>query len=207
MSPTARDLIGIGASAGGVRALVQVLDQLPCDLPATVFITLHRAPLPDSALVQVLGRAARLPVCEPVDGELFARGRVYLAPVDHHMVIAGEHIFCERTAKHHHSRPAVDPMLASLAAAHGRRVIGVVLTGCLDDGVQGLVAVKAHDGLSLVQDPREAMFPSMPQAALLRDHVDVVFELAALHPLLDALIAGATVDAAVQRLGPHAWRS
>src|SRR6185312_8903325 len=97
------------------------------------------------------------------------------------------------------------PMLASLAAAHGRRVIGVVLTGCLDDGVQGLVAVKAHDGLSLVQDPREAEFPSMPQSALLRDHVDVVFELGVLHRLLGTLIEGATVATTIRRLAPRVW--
>lgn len=207
MSPKARDLVGIGASAGGVRALAQVLDQIPCDLPASLFVTLHRAPRPGSALAEVLGRAARLPVCEPTDGEILARGHVYLAPADHHMVIAGEHIFCERTAKQHHSRPAVDPMFASLAAAHGQRVIGVLLTGNLDDGVDGLVAIKAHDGLSLVQDPREAMFPSMPLNAILRDHVDLVFELCVLHQVLDALIDGATVDATVRRLAPHVWRS
>jgi two-component system chemotaxis response regulator CheB len=207
MSPTPRDLIGIGASAGGVRALAQVLDHLPSDLPATLFVTLHRGPNPGSSLVEVLGRAARLPVCEPSDGERLAHGRVYLAPADHHMVIAGERVFRERTAKHHHARPAVDPMFASLAAAHGQRVIGVLLTGCLDDGVDGLVAIKARHGLSLVQDPGEAQFPSMPRNAILRDHVDVVFELEVLHQLLDALIEGATIETAIDRIGPRVWRS
>lgn len=194
MSEPVRDLIGIGASAGGVEALQLVLSRLPMTLPASVFVTIHRPPTTASALARVLRRPSTLPVHEPEDGERFRPRMVYLAPPDRHMVVREDRIHCERTAKHHHTRPAIDPMFASLAEAHGPRVIGILLTGNLSDGVAGLVEVKAANGLSLVQDPREAAFPSMPRSAILYDHVDLVFQLEAVPAIIASLVRGESVE-------------
>ena len=207
MSATPRDLVGIGASAGGIPVLRRLLDGLPADLPATVFITLHRSPSETSSLVQVLGRGARLCVKEPDDGEAFEHGRVYIAPADHHMVVSDRLVFRQRTPKYHHTRPAIDPMFASLAASHGRRVIGVLLSGNLSDGVEGLLAIKARRGISLVQEPGEAPFPSMPRDAILYDHVDLVFETDVFDRLLEQLVRGVSVEHAAQRLAPRVRRS
>ena len=200
MSGQVRDLVAIGASAGGVEALRYLLGRLPVALPATVFVTVHRPPASASGLAAVLGRAATLPVREPADRERFRPRTIYLAPSDHHMVVCKDRLHRLRTPKQHHTRPAIDPMMTSLAEAYGARVIGVLLTGNLSDGVAGLVAIKAADGLSLVQDPEEAVFSSMPRNALLYDHVDLVFRLEVAHAIITALVRGETIES-IQRGG------
>ncbi len=198
MSEQARDLVAIGASAGGVEALRSVLGKLPVALPATVFVTIHRPAATPSGLAAVLGRAATLPVREPRHGERFRKRTIYLAPSDHHMIVCDDRLKRLRTPKQHHTRPSIDPMMVSLAEAYGARVIGVLLTGNLSDGVAGLVAIKAANGLSLVQDPREAAFPAMPRNALLYDHVDLVFRLDAVAAIITALVRGETIESVQQ---------
>jgi len=188
----ARDIIGIGASAGGVAALREVFSHLPGDLPATIFAVLHRGSSLQAAdvLVNVLGRKASLTVVEPVDGERFVRRRIYLAPPDRHMVVADGSIYLRSTPKQHYTRPALDPLFVSLAENFGRRVIGVVLTGCGRDGVDGLLAISAEGGVSLAQDPIEAQEPSMPLEAIRADDVKAVLPLAEIPPALEALVQG-----------------
>jgi two-component system chemotaxis response regulator CheB len=193
--PPRRDVIVIGASAGGFEALTQLLSRLPRDLPAAVAITLHRSPQARSNMAPVLGRHARIRVIEPAEGDRFERGRVHLAPPDLHMTLHQHHtIKLDRGPKQHHSRPAIDPMFRSAAESYGARVTGVLLTGNLSDGVAGLIHIGAKGGLSLAQDPEEAPFPSMPRAALLYDSVDLVFKLDDLHEVLVALVAGEPVE-------------
>src|SRR5262245_16393715 len=159
---TKRDVIVIGASAGGVEAVRTLLAGLPADVDAAVAITLHRSPTFFlSELPEVLGRASPLKVREPVHGEPFLPGRVYLAPQDVHMTIARGRLELDRGPKQHHSRPAIDPLFESAGECYGKRVIGIILTGNLSDGVTGLVRIKEEGGLSLVQDPSEAPYPSM----------------------------------------------
>jgi two-component system chemotaxis response regulator CheB len=182
----------IGASAGGVAALQRLFRALPGDLPAVVATVLHRSPFHESMLPTVLGRSSRLPVSEPMQGEPFQLGRIYVAPRDHHMVFEGARFMLNRGAREHYTRPAVDPLFRTAAEWHGRRVIGIVLTGSGDDGVSGLIEIKSAGGLSIAQDPDEAPHDSMPAQAIQRDHVDAVLTLSELAAQLPRLVAGAS---------------
>ena len=161
-----RDLIAIGASAGGIEALQQLLAALPADLPASIVVVLHTSGRSGSMLPHIFGRATFLKVSHPEDGERLQNGHVYIAPPDFHMLVQGNHIRVLQGPRENLHRPAIDPLLRSAAVAAGRRVIGVVLTGMLDDGTSGLMVVKAHGGVPVVQDPATAMFSSMPRHAL-----------------------------------------
>ena len=160
------DIIVIGASAGGVEALTQLVAGLPADLPAAVFIVLHIPPDSRSRLPEVLQRATRLPTAHAVDGEPVLPGRVYVAPPDLHMLLDQEHVRVVPGPKENRARPALDPLFRSAAHSYGARVVGVVLTGALDDGTAGLLAIRMHGGIAIVQDPEEALFADMPRSAL-----------------------------------------
>jgi two-component system chemotaxis response regulator CheB len=191
-----RDIIVIGASAGGVAALETLAAGLPEDLPAAVIVALHLAPGQSSALPAILDRAGPLPASHPDDGEAYQRGRIYVAPPDHHLLVRNGRLRLTRSARENLHRPAIDPLFRSAAVAHGPRVIGVVLTGDLDDGTAGLSAVKRCGGTAVVQDPRDAAHPSMPQSALKNvtvDHCVPVLEMAA---LLARLAGGAVTGPA-----------
>ena len=189
-----RDVIVIGASAGGVEALMQLFSGLSADLPASIAVVIHRSPLFSLHLMQVLGRRSTLPVREPKPHETMMPGTIYLAPRDHHMLVKDNHIELSRGPKEHFTRPAVDPLFASAAAAYGPRVIGVLLTGAGDDGAAGLIAIKQHGGLALVQDPQDAKIPFMPLNALRYDHVDLIRPLSAIPTALATLARGGPVQ-------------
>lgn len=195
---TRRDIVVIGASAGGVTALRELLAKLPGDLEAAVGIVLHRSPLAESHLAQVLGWRSALPVVEVVDVLPFRRGTVFVAPRDQHLRIDGEMLRLSRGPKEQHTRPAIDPLFRS-AAAHGSRVVGVLLSGTGDDGVSGLIAITAAAGVSLVQDPVEAAYPQMPRSALLNDHVQASLPVAEIGDVLALLARGESVTLALPR--------
>lgn len=184
---TGRDIIVIGASAGGVHALCEVVESLPPDLPAAVFVVLHLAPHGRSALPAILGRSACLPASHPTPGEVIEPGRVYVAPPDHHLAIDGGRVLLSRNASENGYRPAIDVLFRTAARAFGPRVVGVVLTGNLDDGTAGLAAIKRCGGVAVVQDPEEADYPSMPESAIANVAVDHVLPLGDIGPLLDRL--------------------
>ncbi|HEY1011866.1 MAG TPA: chemotaxis protein CheB [Herpetosiphonaceae bacterium] len=184
-----RDLIVIGASAGGVDALKTLVRALPADLPAAVCIVLHLSPHSQSLLPQILSRATGLHALHASDGAPLLPGHIYVAIPDHHLLIEGERIRVMRGPKENRHRPAVDPLFRSAARSRGNRVIGVVLTGSLDDGTAGLHAIKRHGGVAVVQDPNEALYPSMPLSALKEVEIDHSVPLAALGPLLARLAA------------------
>jgi two-component system, chemotaxis family, protein-glutamate methylesterase/glutaminase len=184
-----RDIIVLAASAGGVEALTQLCAGLPADLPASVFVVQHVAPTARSVLPELLTRAGPVPAGHPVDGEPILRGRIYVAPPDLHMLIADGQIRLRRGPHENRTRPAADVLFRSAAACCGGRVIGVVLTGLLDDGTAGLIAIKRCGGVSVVQDPADAAWPGMPRSALLRDSVDHSVALDALPALLARLTA------------------
>ncbi|MBW8752614.1 MAG: chemotaxis protein CheB [Sphingomonadales bacterium] len=169
---TTRDIIVVGSSAGGVEALQRLCAGLPADLPAAVFIAQHLSPAARSVLPQLLDRAGPLPAISPVDGQEFAPGHIYVAAPDHHMLLRPGKILMRRGPNENRTRPAVNALFRSAAIHYGGQVIGIVLTGLLDDGTDGLIAIKAAGGMSLVQDPADAEWPSMPRNALKRDHVD-----------------------------------
>jgi two-component system chemotaxis response regulator CheB len=177
------DIIVIGASAGGVEALARLVAGLPRDLPAAVFVVLHFPPDSTSVLPQILGRARTVASAHATDGEAIRPGRVYVAKPDHHLLLERDVVRVTRGPREHGHRPAADPTMRSAAIHYGPRVIGVVLTGTLDDGTEGLLQIKARNGLTVVQDPGDALFPGMPQSAIDNvaiDHVVPLPEMAAL---------------------------
>ncbi|MFI0356662.1 chemotaxis protein CheB [Actinomadura sp. 9N407] len=165
-STDGRDVVAVVASAGGIGALRELLGRLPPGLPATVLVVLHVAPYGGGALPRVLQRASPLPVAYAEDGQGLARGRVLVAPPNRHLLLAGDRARLSTGPRQNGHRPAADSLLFSAALAAGRRVTAVVLTGALDDGAAGAAAVRRHGGVVLVQDPGEADFAGMPQAAL-----------------------------------------
>ena len=185
-----RDVFTLGASAGGVQALIYLLSKLPSDLPATIGVVLHRTPYHETRLAWVLGRQATLKVVEPDDGETLQRGVVYVAPRDQHLLFDDGCARLSRGPREHLTRPAIDPLFRSAAAAFGPRVAGVLLTGYGGDGVPGLIKIKSAGGVSLVQDPQEASHPVMPRRAIAEDDVDAILTLDGIATALVALAHG-----------------
>src|SRR3954447_448751 len=177
-------LIVIGASAGGVEALTELVRALPRDLRAAVAIVLHVAPSGTSVLAAILGRVGTIAVRTAADGQAIEPGCVVVAPPDQHLMVLDGHYVLRHGPRENGHRPAVDPLFASAAEAYGSDAIGVVLTGTLDDGAAGLAAIKVGGGLAVVQDPDDALYPSMPVNALARVEPDHVVPLARLAPLL-----------------------
>ena len=168
--PARRDIIVIGASAGGVSALLTLMTTLP-RVPAAVLIVLHIGPH-RSVLPALLQNRSSNRAIHAEDGQPIEPGTLYIAPPDHHMLVEEGFIRLTRGPKEHHTRPAVDPLFRTAALAYGPRVIGVVLTGRLDDGTAGLQAIKDCGGVAVVQDPAEAEHRSMPLSALKSVPVD-----------------------------------
>lgn len=181
-------LVVVGASAGGVDALLKLARNLPRDFPAPVFVVLHMASDSPSLLDELLSRAGPLPAAHPTDGEPVRGGRIYVAPPDQHLMLAPGHVLVRRGPRENHVRPAVDPLFRSAAVAYGPAVVGVVLTGTLYDGSAGLKAIKQHGGVAIVQDPKDAMFPSMPESALRATDVDYCVPLRDIPRVLRELV-------------------
>ncbi|HXW72026.1 MAG TPA: chemotaxis protein CheB [Methylocella sp.] len=182
------DIVAIGASAGGVEALRFIAQKLPKGFNASVLMTIHLSSRHDSAFDQVLCRDSVLPACFAKDGEALEKSRIYLAPPERHLVVDHDRLYLGNGPRENGSRPAIDPMLRSLALCCAARTIGVVLTGTLGDGASGLWALKQAGGITVVQDPKDAMFAEMPMTALNRANPDHVVHLADLPALLAALV-------------------
>jgi two-component system chemotaxis response regulator CheB len=188
----ARDIIVMGASAGGVEALQRVVAGLPQNLPAAVFVVLHVTAEGTSALPAILARAGPLPANHAVNGEVVSYGRIYVAPADFHMVLRGGVVRVVHGPRENRSRPALDPLFRTAAVSYGERVIGVVLSGALDDGTAGLYAIKRQGGLAIVQDPGDALSSGMPRSALEYVQVDHLAPASEIGPLLSRLVREAT---------------
>lgn len=181
------DMIVIGTSAGGVEALIALVRRLPADLGAAVLVVLHLPPHTQSELPHILSTAGPLAAVHAVHRMPIEHRRIVIAPPDFHMLVEAEHIQLVRGPKEHHVRPAVDPLFRTAARVYGPRVVGVVLTGMLDDGTAGLLAIKRRGGLAVVQNPAEAAFPEMPQSALEFVDVDHTLSIDAIGSLLAEL--------------------
>ena len=181
------DVIVIGASAGGVEAISRIVADLPRDLRASVLVVLHIS-RGRSMLPEILSRASRLPAAHPADAEMLQYGRIYVAPPDQHMVVLEGCVRTAHSAAENGVRPAVDPLFRSAARAYGPRVVGVILTGALDDGAAGIAAIKAAGGVAIVQDPDEAFAPGMPRSAINTGVVDHVLPLRDIPLLIAALV-------------------
>lgn len=197
------DLIVIGASAGGVEALTTVVRGLPQDLPAAICIVLHMSRHGPSLLPQILDRVTPLRVVPAADGMRLEHGCVYVAIPDHHLLISRNGLRVVRGPRENRHRPAVDALFRSAALVYGPRVLGVVLTGALDDGTAGLLAIKRRGGLALVQDPEDALYPSMPRSAISYVAVDAVVPLANIAGRLVELADATVLDEAGYPVPPE----
>lgn len=175
-----QDIVVVGASAGGVEALQIFAASLPDDLPAAVFVVLHigsGGSEKHSHLPGILSRAGGLVAVHPRDGDPIEKGRIYVAPPDCHLLVEGARVKLSRGPKENRTRPAINPLFRSAALACDGRVTGVILTGMLDDGVAGLAEIKRRGGVAVIEDPKTALYPSMPRHALERVAVDYIVPL------------------------------
>ena len=185
-----RDLVVIGASAGGVEVLTRVVKDLPSDLPAAICIVLHVAPGSPSLLAHILSRAGTLP-CRPArDGERLREGVILVAPPDHHLAIEDSQVRLSVGPRENGHRPSIDVMFRSAAQALDSRVVGVVLSGTLDDGAAGLAVIKANGGGTIVQDPRDAMHAGMPTSAIANVTVDAIVPAIQVASTIAAMVRG-----------------
>ena len=184
---TGHDIIVIGASAGGLPALTTIAAGLPGDLPAAVFVVMHVPPYAVSRLPEILARAGPLPAAHAHHEEAITVGRITIAPPDRHLLLRAGWMELSRGPRENHSRPAVDPLFRSAARAYGDRVVGVILSGALYDGSVGLMAIKLHGGLAIVQDPDEASVDGMPRSALRWVVADEILPAAAIAPIVARL--------------------
>lgn len=182
------DIIVIGASAGGVEALTQLVAGLPPDLPAAIFIVIHFPAQGRSILPDILSREGPLRATHAKDGEVIEHGRIYVAPPDYHLLVKQGYIRLVQGPKENGVRPAVDPLFRTAAKAYSSRVVGVVLSGMLDDGTAGLIDVKKLGGVAVVQNPDDALFSGMPKSAIEHVDVDYIMPLSSIAPVLVRLV-------------------
>jgi two-component system chemotaxis response regulator CheB len=181
-------IIVVGASAGGVEALRELVAGFPPDLGAAVYIILHTSDRGASAMPAILRRKSTLPVSFGEHGLPIEAGQVIVAPPGHHLVITEDHIELTHGPKENGLRPAADTSLRSAARSHGERVVGVILSGTLDDGTAGAAAVRRQGGRVVVQDPDEALYDGMPRSVIAQLTPDHVLPVAKIGATLGALV-------------------
>ncbi len=183
-------VVVMGASKGGVAALMRIVRDLPPGFSAPICVVLHIG-AHRSILPQILSTKGALPAVHPHDGQKLENGRIFVAPPDCHMRLEADVVRLVKGPKEHHTRPAIDPLFRSAAQTYGERAVGVVLTGLLDDGTPGMQAIKQHGGICVVQDPEEAEEPSMPLSVLKHVAVDHRARLDEMPALLATLVTSA----------------
>ncbi len=199
------DIIVVGASAGGVETLCQLVCRLPQDLPSAVFIVLHVPAHGKSVLPKILNRVMEkqhgklsLQAHHPTDGELIQPGQIYVAPPDKHLLIKDGCIHLARGPRENSHRPAVDPLFRTAARTYKARVVGVVLSGLLDDGTAGLAAIKQCGGIAIAQDPEEALYSGMPRSAIENVDVDYIQKVADISKTLTRLASEPVLESKTQ---------
>lgn len=188
-------IVVIGASAGGVEALSAVVARLPEDIDAAIFVVIHVPHNARSVLPRILERAGELKACHVLDEEPIKAGYIYVAPPDRHLILRRGRVRSAFGPRENGHRPAVDPLFRSAAEAYGRSVIGVILSGNLDDGTSGLAAIKRFGGIAIAQDPDEAVHSGMPQSAVNNVQVDHILSLHDIGPKIVELVEEAPKEA------------
>src|SRR3954468_990398 len=191
-----KHIVVIGASAGGLEALRAIVGALDPDFAAPICVVLHTSPQSPGLLDGILTRSGKLEATNAVNGERLRPGHIYVAPPDFHLVIEPGIVRVTKGPRENRFRPAIDPLFRSAGQVYGPAAIGVILTGSLDDGTDGLSAIKRLGGCAIVQDPMEALFPSMPQHAIDHVEIDYILPLAQIAPMLVRLTASAVEPAA-----------
>ncbi|GAB3018001.1 chemotaxis protein CheB [Spirosoma pulveris] len=179
-----RDIVVIGASAGGVVALKELVGSLPSDFNATIFIVQHVAAYATSMLPEILNHAGPLEAVHPADGDTIRSGMIYIAPPDHHLLVEHNRVLVKKGPKENRFRPSIDALFRSAAYNFGERTIGIVLTGLLDDGTSGMWSIKRLGGIGIVQKPEDAEYSSMPASVLEYVDIDYAVPLANIGALL-----------------------
>jgi two-component system chemotaxis response regulator CheB len=185
---TKRNVIVVGASAGGVEVLCELVKNLPEQLNASMFVAMHIGA--ESVLPVILSRCGKLPVIAAANKKKYKRGCVYVAPPQHHLSIKNGITLLTRGPRENGHRPAIDVLFRSAAREHRSKVIGIVLSGGRDDGSAGLFAIKSRGGIAIVQDPAEATARNMPQNALNMVEVDFCLPIRQIADLLPQLVDG-----------------
>lgn len=188
-----RDVVVVAASAGGFELIMRLAAAFDPGLPAGVVLVLHRSPTYVGALLELVQRECCLRVIEPHGGEIFTHGTVYLAPRDRHLVLSRGSIWLSDGPKEEFCRPAANPLFCSAAAEYGPRVLGVVLSGANSDGARGCGAILAAGGITLAQDPSEALNPSMPASAIQNHSVTAVLSMADIIKAIHEFAAGRSI--------------
>ena len=185
-----RDIIVMGASAGGIETLETILSFLPWDLKASIFVVLHTTEDSPGLLPEILNRSTKLPVLFAVHKARILPGRVYVAPGGaRHLILERGTLRLGPGPRENKHRPSIDALFRSAVVAYGARVIGVVLTGNLDDGVAGLAEIKNRGGMAVVQEPEDAIAPSMPTSAIESVSIDFILPAAEIGPKLESLVS------------------
>ncbi len=184
----AHPLIVMGGSMGAIHALIQLLKHLPDEFPATILVVMHTQARQSLALAQTLQPWSEIPAYEAIDGASIKPRHLYTAVPDRHLLLSPEGMRVVMGPKEHGFRPAVDPLFRTAAQHYGKQVIGIILSGGLWDGTAGLAEVKAHGGVTIVQDPQQALVPSMPQSAINYGVADHILPIAGIAQLLVTLI-------------------
>ena len=193
-----RDIIAMGGSAGSIEALKRIICSFPADLSAAVFVVVHLAPWHKSDLPAVFSHDGVLAL-HPRSGEPIENGRIYVAPPNAHLLIADDRVRLWQGPKENRHRPAINATFRSAAVQFRHRVIGVILSGALDDGTTGLWWIKQFGGVAVVQDPNDAEHPDMPQSAIEHVAVDHVVSADEIGPLLVRLTGGSDEKSMIRR--------
>jgi two-component system chemotaxis response regulator CheB len=192
-----RDIVVVGASAGGLQGVMELSRALPATLPAAVFVVIHTSPHSTGVVPHLMSRNGHMLAGYARDEQEIEHGNIYFAPPDRHVLLKRGYMRVVRGPQENGFRPAVDPLFRTAARAYGPRVIGVILSGALDDGTYGLSIVKRHGGIAVVQRPDEALIPSMPLSAVQNVEVDHVVSIAEMGPLLARLVRESVEEGAV----------
>lgn len=189
MKQDIKNIITVGASAGGIEGVSTFLNTLSTDVDVAVFVVIH---LPAQAIMEVvvrqLERNSKFPCLVPADGDEIKAKHVYIAPANKHMMLQQGKILIKSGAKENHWRPAIDVLFRSAAAAYDSCVIGVILTGLLDDGTSGMIAIKKSGGICIVQDPQEAVFSDMPLNVINNIDVDYSVSISEMGYIIEDLL-------------------
>ena len=183
-----KNIVVIGASAGGIAPVRTLLSKFPMTVPAALFVVVHTSPDGPGMLATVLNRATELSVVNPEDGMVIRDGCVYVAPPDYHLVVDGRYVRLTHGPREHRFRPAVDPLFRTAAKHYGERAIGIVLSGHMTDGTHGSSLIKKAGGVAIVQDPDEAEVPAMPLNAMRRGEVDYVLPVEEIPRVITGLL-------------------
>lgn len=181
------DIIVIGASAGGIEALIELVRTLPSDFDVSIFIVQHVSPYSKGNLPTIFKRHTSLGVSYPEDEDKIKSRHIYVAPPDHHLLLDDGKIVVKRGPKENRFRPSIDALFRSAAYYYKERVIGIILSGLLNDGTSGLWTIKRLGGIGIIQDPKDAIFSDMPENTLEFVDVDYIVPVSKMAALLQTL--------------------